>query len=484
MTTPTHAPSGSSSLAPEPQSFDAVVIGSGQAGGPLAGALSKAGWRVALVERVHVGGTCVNEGCTPTKTLIASARVAHLARRAHEYGLEVGEVRVEMPRVVARKQAVVDSFRNGSTSSVLAAGVELIRGEASFTGSHTLQVELTEGGSRQLTAPNIFINTGASPSRATVPGLDRVGALDSTSIMEVQEVPTHLMIQGGGFIGLEFAQLFARLGSAVTVLERGPRLAAREDADVAAALQEALEADGVRFLLQTEVTAATRDDSGITLSLKGPHEEQLVGSHLLVAVGRTPNTAALNLSAAGIETDGHGFIQVNDTLHTNVEGIYALGDVKGGPAFTHISYDDFRIVRDHLLSNGERTTENRPVPYTVFTDPQLGRIGLDEGGARKLDRPTRVYSMPMSYVARAIELGETRGLMRAVVDDETDLLLGATVLGIEGGELLSVLQMAMMGGVSASTLREAVFSHPTLTESLNNLFSSEPLNIMGQAHTS
>ncbi|WP_425144833.1 mercuric reductase [Deinococcus sp.] len=471
-----HAP-----VADESAVYDALIVGAGQAGGPLAGALAKAGWRTALVERVHVGGTCINEGCTPTKTLIASARVAHLARRAHDYGLEVGAIKVDMPRVVARKAAVVDSFREGSTRSLLAAGVELIRGEARFSGPHTLDIQLSEGGTRTVTAANIFINTGASPSKPQTPGIAEVGALDSTSVMELQEVPSHLMIQGGGFIGLEFAQLFARLGSTVTVLERGDRLAAREDADVAQALQSALEADGVRFEINTAVTAATRSGHDITLTLRQNGQERpLSGSHLLVAVGRTPNTAALNLKVAGIEVDERGFIRVDQHLKTNVQGVYALGDVKGGPAFTHISYDDFRIVRDSLLSGHERSTADRPVPYTVFTDPQLARVGLDQTAARTLGRPTRVYSMPMSYVARAIEMGETQGLMRAVVDDASDLLLGATVLGVEGGEVLSVLQMAMMGGVTASTLREAVYSHPTLTESLNNLFSRTPERIGGQ----
>ena len=468
-----------------PEAYDAVVVGAGQAGGPLAGALSKAGWRVALVERLHVGGTCINEGCTPTKTLIASGRVAHLARRAHDYGLEVPDIGVDMPRVLARKQAVVDSFREGSTRSVLAAGVELIRGEASFAGPHTLTVALTPGGTRTLTAPQIFLNTGASPTMPNIPGLDGVGALNSTTVMEVPEVPERLLIQGGGYVALEFGQLFARLGSQVTVLERGARLAPHEDADVAAALQAALEADGVQFRLHAEVTAARREGDTITLTLREGEDGtpgELSGSHLLVAVGRTPNTAALRLEAAGIAADERGHIRVNERLETSVEGVYALGDVKGGPAFTHISYDDFRILRDRLLHGGARTTADRPVPYTVFTDPQLARIGLDERAARAYQGPTRVYTLPMSSVARAIELGETRGLLRAVVDDASDLLLGATVLGVEGGELLAVLQMAMLGGVSASTLREAVFAHPTLSESLNNLFMSQPLRLLG-GHT-
>jgi pyruvate/2-oxoglutarate dehydrogenase complex dihydrolipoamide dehydrogenase (E3) component len=456
--------------------YDAIVIGAGQAGGPLAGALSKAGWRVAIVERVHVGGTCVNEGCTPTKTMIASARVAHLARRAADYGVENGAVSVDLKAVRNRKRKIVDSFRNGSQSSLEKTGAELIFGEAKFAASHTLEVKLNDGGTRVLTSEKIFINAGTRPFDPPISGLSEVGALNSTSIMELDHVPEHLIILGGGYIGFEFGQMFQRFGSRVTILEKAARMIEREDEDISEMVTNIMRDEGMDLRPNSEAKSVKRNAAGqIELEVSsGGKTETITGSHLLVAIGRASNADSLNLAAAGVETDKRGFIQVNDHLETNVPGVYAMGDIKGGPAFTHISYDDYRIVRDALLHNGKRGIKDRLVPYTMFTDPQLARVGISESEARKQGLEVRVYKLPMTSVARAIETDETAGMMKAVVDAKTDFILGAAVLGIDGGEVMSVLQMAMMGGVTATAIREGVFAHPTLAESLNNLFMSQP----------
>ncbi|GGO26594.1 mercuric reductase [Deinococcus humi] len=461
---------------PAPDRCDAVIIGAGQAGVPLAQALTDSGRQVVLIEAEHVGGTCVNEGCTPTKTMIASARVAHLARRSDEYGVQDGQVQVDFAAVQARKDSVVEQFRSGSRDGLEQAGVELVMGRARFIGPHTVQATLPDGSRRAFEAPLVFINTGARPTWPNLPGLRDVGAVDSTGLLALRELPEHLLILGGGYIGLEFGQAFARFGSRVTVIERGERLASHEDPDVAAALTDVLCDEGVAVLCGREVVWTRRSDSGVDVLVRDPQGEQILsGSHLLVATGRTPNTDDLGLDVAGVDVDERGHVRVDDDLRTNVEGVYALGDVKGGPAFTHVAYDDFRIVRDALLHGQRRSWHNRLIPYTVFTDPQLARVGLDEMQAREQGLRVRVYTLPMSKVARAIETGETSGLMKAVVDDETDQILGATVLGAEGGETLSVLQVAMQGNLTASDLRDGVFSHPTWTESLNNLFMGTPV---------
>jgi pyruvate/2-oxoglutarate dehydrogenase complex dihydrolipoamide dehydrogenase (E3) component len=453
--------------------YDAIVIGSGQSGSPLAGALARAGRKTALVERAHVGGTCVNEGCTPTKTMVASARVAYLARRAADYGVRTGPVSVDMERVRQRRRDIVASFRGGGERRLADAGVTLLMGEASFRDPHTVDVRLNEGTSARLTAPLILINTGARPAPPQLPGLDAVPALDSTSIMELDRVPEHLLVLGGGYIGLEYGQMFRRFGSRVTVVQRSPRLLAREDADVADEVARILRQDGLDILLSTQAVRVEPGPGGAVglLVRAADGERRLQGSHLLVATGRTPNTEGLNLPAAGVRTDARGFIPVDERLRTNVPGIYALGDVNGGPAFTHISYDDFRVLRTNLLDGGDATTAGRLVPYTVFMDPQLGRVGLGEEEARGRGLNVKVAKMPMSHVARALEMDEPRGFLKAVVDADTRQVLGCAVLGVEGGEVMAVLEMAMMGRVPYTKLRDGIFAHPTLAEALNNLFA-------------
>jgi pyruvate/2-oxoglutarate dehydrogenase complex dihydrolipoamide dehydrogenase (E3) component len=454
--------------------YDAVVIGSGQGGTPLARALAEAGRKTALVEREHVAGTCINEGCTPTKTMVASAKTAYVDRRSADYGVHDGPVTVAMPEVRRRKQSIVDSFRESNENRIEATdGLDLIDGEARFTGPRTLAVRTNDGEELEMEVDNIFINVGARPANPPIDGLDSVPALNSTSIMELDELPEHLLVLGGSYVGLEFAQMFRRFGSEVTIVQRSGQLMGREDPDVAEAVADIMREDGIEVLLNTQTARAEQDEGKILLTVNTTDGERtLEGSHLLVAAGRPPNTETLDLEAAGIEMDKRGFIVTNERLETNAEGVYAIGDVKGGPAFTHISYDDFRIISTNLLEGGSATIADRLVPYTMFIDPQLGRIGLSEQEARDQGRDVLVAKIPMSYVARAIEMDETRGFMKAVIDAETNRILGCAVLGIEGGEIMAMIQIAMMGDLPYTALRDAVFAHPTLAESLNTLFSA------------
>jgi pyruvate/2-oxoglutarate dehydrogenase complex dihydrolipoamide dehydrogenase (E3) component len=454
------------------QQYDAIIIGSGQAGTPLSTALAGAGMRTALIERKHVGGTCINEGCTPTKTMVASGRVAYLARRAADYGVHTGPISVDMAKVRQRKRDIVDSFRNGSQSRIEKTdNLELIFGQASFTGPKTVVVRLQDGGERILSAKHIFINAGTRASRPKLDGLDTVSSLDNASIMELDVVPDHLLVLGGGYIGLEFGQLFCRLGSRVTVIQSAGQLLTREDPDIAEEVISILRQDGIEFMLDTKASRVSQSGKTIRLETQSKSASAtLFGSHLLVATGRVPNSDTLNLNAAAIRTNERGYISVNERLETTAPDVYGLGDIKGGPAFTHISYDDFRIIRANLIEKKSTSTKGRIVPYTVFIDPQLGRVGLTENEARAQGRKIRVAKLPMSHVARALEVDETRGFMKAIVDADTNQILGVAILGLEGGEIMSTLEVAMMGRLPYTALRDGVFAHPTLAESLNNLF--------------
>lgn len=453
--------------------YDAIIIGSGQAGNPLAVALAEAGNRTAIIERRYVGGTCINEGCTPTKAMVASAKVANLARRAEDFGVRTGSVEVDLPKVVARKNDIVESFRSSNRNRLQEAeNIDLLWGSARFLDPHALSVS-QDGQEQRIDGDTIVINTGARPRIPDIAGLDNLIYLTSRSILELEEIPDHLIVIGGGHVGLEFGQMFRRFGSQVTVLTTGGQLLTREDPDIAFQVQEILEQDGLTIQLDSRPAAARNTTSGLEIEFNQKEVLQTVqGSHLLLAAGRVPNTPDLDLAAAGIEPDQRGFIEVDGRLRTSVAHIYAVGDVKGGPAFTHISYDDFRIMRENLLGQRSRTTSDRPVPYTLYIDPQLGRIGLNEMQARQEGIEYQVARMPMSHVARAIETGQTRGVMKALVDPPTGQILGAAILGTEGGELMGALQIAMMGNVTYQQLREAIFAHPTLIESFNNLFAN------------
>jgi pyruvate/2-oxoglutarate dehydrogenase complex dihydrolipoamide dehydrogenase (E3) component len=457
---------------PVEQHFDAVIIGAGQGGGPLAAALAGAGRRTALIERARVGGTCINYGCTPTKTMVASARVAHLARRAAAYGVRVEAVDVDLQVVRRRKRQIVETFHAGSLKKLESAeGLTLVRGEARFTGPRRL---LISGASQQtITADLVILDTGASPLQPRIPGLAQTPHLDSTTVMELAEMPERLLVLGGGYVGLEFAQMFRRFGAEVAIIQGAGQLLSREDEDVAAAVAAILRDDGIEVLLNSETQRVERWEGGLALQVRTPAGmRSLEGSHLLVATGRQPNTSELGLEQAGIQTDERGFVRVDERLRTSADGVYALGDVKGGPAFTHVSYDDYRILRTNLIEGGAASTRNRLVPYVIYIDPELGRVGMTEREARAAGHEIRVARLPMSSAARALERDETRGFIKAVVDGRSGNLLGCAVLAVEGGEIMTVLQMAMLGGMTYERIRDAMFAHPTLAESLNNLFMS------------
>jgi pyruvate/2-oxoglutarate dehydrogenase complex dihydrolipoamide dehydrogenase (E3) component len=455
------------------KAYDAIVIGAGQAGGPLAKKLALAGKKTLLVEKRWIGGTCVNDGCTPTKTMIASAKMAYMAANSGALGIKIKSYSVNMPAIKKRKDDIVHLFRDGSKRGLEETkNLTVLFGQAEFTADKTISVKTTGGKTPEFKAELFFINTGARTFIPEIEGLHDIDYLTSTTILELDHIPEHLLILGGNYIGLEFGQMFRRFGSKVTVLEKSGRIVSREDEDVSEALTKILEDEQITIHPNTVVASfkktgkgniiATLNDNGKTKKIKC--------SHVLLAVGRVPQTEALNLTKTAVKTGEKGHIIVNYKLETNIPGIYALGDVKGGPAFTHISYNDYTIVYRNLVHNEKLTIKNRPVPYCMFTDPQLGRIGLSETEAKKQKLSFKVAKLPMGHVARAIETGDTRGFMKAIVDADTKQILGVTILGPEGGEIMSVLQMAMMGGITYEQIRYCVFAHPLYAESLNNLF--------------
>ena len=421
--------------------FDAITIGAGQANKPLSYALADLGWKVAFIERAQLGGSCINTGCTPTKSLIASAQVAHYARQGARWGIHVNEVIVNLPEVVARKNRIVQGFRDAIQKGVdRRPNIRLVHGSAHFIGPHQVQV-----GTEIFESEKIFIDTGTAPQIPSIPGLDSVPFLTNASVMDLQEVPRHLLILGGGYIGLEFGQMFRRFGSQVTVVHSGKRLLSREDEDIVAELQKILEADGIKFQLSAQTKQVENRNGEISLTIDTPQGRQtIIGSHLLVATGRKPTSADLDLAKAGIATDDRGYIKTNSRMETNVPGVWALGDIKGGPAFTHISYNDYQIVYANVIEGKNQTIENRYLPYALFTDPQLGRVGITEAQARASGKKFKMGLFPMTSVSRAIEKSETLGFMKIIVDAATDRILGAGILGDEGGELVQVLGMMML----------------------------------------
>ena len=449
--------------------YDAIIIGSGQGGNPLAYALADHGSSVALIEKANVGGTCVNTGCTPTKTMVASAQVAHYARNAAKWGVNAENIQVDLPAVLARKNRVVQLFRGGNEKKISdRKNLKLYRMQARFTGPHAVQV-----GDDVIESEKIFIDTGTRAEAAQIPGIESVAYLTNESIMELQQIPEHLMILGGGYIGLEFGQMFRRFGSRVTVIHRRGQLLAREDPEIANGLQKALEAEGIEFRMNANTTKAEKQGAQIVLTLaSGAGWQTVTGTHVLCATGRRPNTDDLGVEKAGIEVDSQGYVKVNGRMETSVSGVWALGDVKGGPAFTHISYNDYQILWANIMEGKSLSIENRYLPYSLFTDPQLGRVGVTEKEARASGRKLKIGSYPMANVSRAIERDETTGVMKIVIDGETDKILGAAILGIEGGETVQILGAMMLAGAPYTLLKGAVYIHPTLAEGFFGLMES------------
>ena len=454
--------------------FDAIIIGTGQAGPALAARLSDSGMKVAVIERKLFGGTCVNTGCVPTKTLVASAYAAHLARRAAEYGVAIaGAVNVDMKRVKARKDEISGHFNKGVENWMQGlAHSTIYRGHARFESPRTVRVN-----GELLEADKIFINAGGRALVPPMPGLDQVPYFTNSTMMGVDFLPEHLIIIGGSYIGLEFGQMYRRFGSNVTIVEKGPRLIAREDEDISKAIQEILEREGILLRLNAECMTAHKEGDRIAVGLDcADASRQVVGSHLLLAVGRVPNTGDLGLDKAGVETDKSGYIKVDDQLRTNVPGIWALGDCNGKGAFTHTSYNDFEIVAANLLDHDPRRVSDRIMTYALFIDPPLGRAGMTEAQVKASGRKALVATRPMTRVARAVEKGETQGFMKVIVDAETKEILGAAILGVTGDEVIHTLLDVMYAKAPYTTVSRAMHIHPTVSELLPTLLQGlQPL---------
>ena len=441
--------------------FDAIVIGAGQSGPGVANHLVSTGRKVALLEADKVGGTCLNRGCRPTKALRASARVTHLARTAGRHGVRTGEVTVDFGAVMARKDALIDGWVNGFAESLgHTDGLTLLYGEARFTGRSGAGFEIDVGG-RTLTAPEVFLNVGTRATKPPIPGLDDVAWLDNDSVLHLEQLPAHLVILGGSYIGLELGQLFGRFGSAITVIERGSTIAAREDPEISAEVARFLTAEGIEICTSTSVEGVESIDGGVRVHVAGG--ATIDGSHLLVAIGRTPNTDRLDLDRIGLATDARGFIATDGVFRTAVEGVWALGDINGRGAFTHTSYQDYEILVDHL-SGGDRTADSRIPTYAMFTDPPLGRVGMNEQEARASGRKVSKATVPMSAVTRAQLEGEIDGLITILVDMESERFLGASVLGITGDEIVPIVSALMHADASYHVLKEMLPIHPTVAE--------------------
>jgi pyruvate/2-oxoglutarate dehydrogenase complex dihydrolipoamide dehydrogenase (E3) component len=443
--------------------YDAIIIGSGQGGTPLTVALADLGWKVALVEKQFLGGTCINTGCTPTKTMVQRALVAHYARDAARWGVIARDVSADLAKIVAQKNEVVLHFRTGNEKNVAKrANIRLYREHARFLAPHQLSV-----GAETIESEKIFIDVGGRPRIPAICGLEKSGYLTNETIMDLTTVPDHLIILGGGYIGLEFGQMFRRLGSQVTVIQELGQIIPREDPEVAAELQTVLESEGLQFLVGAGTTCVERCGESVTVTVKADDKLSTVtGSHLLVAIGRRPNTDDLGLDKAGIATNSFGFIHVNGKLETNVPGVWALGDVKGGPAFTHISYNDYQIIYGNLIEGKNLSIDHRITPYCLFTDPELGSAGLTEKEARAKGYKLKIGTVPMSRVSRAIERDETAGLMKLIVDASNDRILGVVILSTSGGETVHIPYTLMLAGLPYTLLKGAVYIHPTFAEGL------------------
>jgi pyruvate/2-oxoglutarate dehydrogenase complex dihydrolipoamide dehydrogenase (E3) component len=459
----------------QPERFDMLILGSGEAGKFLAWHMGNSGHRTAVVERKLIGGSCPNTNCLPSKNEIWSAKVADLVHHADRFGAMTGSVAIDMKKVLARKRAMVDGLIAMNLDRYKATGAELIMGTGRFIAPKTIEARLNDGGLRVLTGDRVVLNLGTHAMIPSIPGLAAANPLSNVELLELDRLPDHLIVLGGGYVGLEMAQAYRRFGSRVTIIEAGPQLAGREDPDVAAAILEMLSEEGVAVHLGAEVTRVEgRSGEAISLHLRTTAgDKTLDGSDILVAAGRAPNTTGIGLDLAGVALDNRGYVAVNDRLETSAPNVWAVGECAGSPQFTHVSFDDFRVVRDNL-SGGDRTTRDRLIPYCVFTDPPLARVGWSEGEARRRGAAVRVARLPIAAVLRSRTISETRGFMKALVEAEGDRILGFAMIGPEAGEVMAMVQAAMLAGMPYTGLRDAIIAHPTMAEGLGALFSNVP----------
>lgn len=457
----------------QPEPFDLVVLGSGEAGKFLAWTLAKTGQRVAVVERKLIGGSCPNTNCLPSKNEIWSAKVADLVRHADRFGMTTGPIATDMTKVLARKREMVDGLIAMHLDNFKASGAELIMGWGRFIAPKTIEVSLNDGGTRVLRGDRVVVNVGTHATIPDIPGLAAAVPLTNVEALELDRLPPHLLVIGGGYVGLELAQAYRRFGSRVTIIEEGPQLVRREDGDIAAAILELLRDEGIIVHLDARVREVEgRSGDGVVLRLSTPQGAQTIeGSDVLVAVGRTPNTAGIGLDLAGVALDERGYLAVNDRLETSAAGVWAVGECAGSPQFTHVSFDDFRVVRDNLAGR-DHTTRGRLIPYCMFTDPPFARVGLSEREARERGIAVRIAELPIVAVLRSRTMSETRGFMKALVAADCDRILGFAMIGAEAGEVMAVVQTAMLAGLSYTGLRDAILAHPTMAEGLGGLFSN------------
>ena len=460
---------------PGVERYEFLVIGSGEAGKHLTWSMAQAGHRTAVVERKYIGGSCPNIACLPSKNVIRSAKANWFARHGAEYGVQTGPVSTDMKGVLNRKRKMVEDGVQVHLDRFKASGAELIRGEARFVAPKTVDVLLNEGGRRMIAGDRVFLDLGSRSVIPDVPGLAVAKPMTHVEALDLDRLPEHVIVLGGGYVGLELAQALRRFGSEVTVIERGQQIAAAEDPDVAQALLENFTSEGIEVLLDTRVheVGGLSGQNVRVVAENGHRPQNIEGTDLLIATGRTPNTQGIGLEAAGVELDARGYINVNDRLETSAAGVWAMGDCAGSPQFTHVAFDDFRVVRDNL-NGGSRTTRERLIPFCMFTDPELARVGLNESEAKRRSIAYRLAKMPMAAVLRAVALGETSGFVKMLIDAQSDRILGFTVLGVEGSEMMAAVQTAMVGGLPYTVLRDAIFTHPTTAEGLVFLLASVP----------
>jgi pyruvate/2-oxoglutarate dehydrogenase complex dihydrolipoamide dehydrogenase (E3) component len=459
----------------QPERYEALVLGSGAGGKLLAWHLAKSGRRTAVVERKWIGGSCPNINCLPSKNEVWSAKVADLVHHAAKFGLATGVTAIDMVRVRQRKRDMVAGLVEMHLQLYKESGAELIMGSGRFVAARTLEVRLNDGGSRVLTGDRVFVNVGTHGTIPPIPGLAESGPMTNIELLEIDRLPEHLVVLGGGYVGLEFAQAYRRFGSRVTVVEHGPQLVGHEDPDAAAEIRRILSGEGVEMVLAAEVLRVEgRSGQGVRLRVRsGGSEQTIAASDILVATGRTPNTAGIGLDAAGVELDTRGYVKVNDRLETTAPDVWAIGECAGSPQFTHVSEDDFRIIRDNL-AGGKRSTRGRLIPYCLFTDPPLAHVGLSEGEARKRGIAVRVAKLPMGAVLRTWTTGEADGFMKVLVEAAGDRVLGFTMIGPEAGEVMAAVQTAILGGLPWTVFRDAILAHPTMAEGLSSLFAAVP----------